>query len=291
MFFLQQIINGLAQGSIYALMAIGYAIILGVVGLVTFVHGEVVMIGAFAGYYAYTYLNVGFFGALLAGFAASWVMGYIIDRVCYRPFRRVGSEIALICTIGMSIFLKAFGQVTFGTTQKLMPDLFGSGAVVLGDIRISYIQIFVVSVVIVLSLGLQQLLYRTRIGLFLRAVSMDKDAAALAGVNVNKTISIGNSLGCALGGVSGVLFAVYYNAVHPLMGGSAAMKAFAATVFGGLGSIPGAAIGGLLLGIFETFGVTVFSSGYRDIIAFALLIIVLLIRPSGLLGRKAEVNS
>lgn len=291
MFVLQQVINGLAQGSIYALMAIGYSTILGIVGLVTFVHGEVVMVGAFAGYYAYTFLSAGFFGALFAGFAASWILGYLIDRVCYRPFRRAPSEIALICTIGMSIFLKALGQVAFGTTQKLMPDLFGSGAIVLGGIRIGYIQVFVIAVVVVLCLALQQLLYRTRIGMYLRAVSMDKDAAVLTGVDVNRTISIGNSLGCALGGVSGVLFAVYYNAVHPLMGGTAAMKAFAATVFGGLGSIPGAAIGGLILGIFETFGVTAFSSGYRDIIAFALLILVLLIRPSGLLGRKVEVNS
>lgn len=291
MFFFQQVINGLAQGSIYALMAIGFSMIMGVVGLVTFVYGEVIMIGAFGAYYFYTALHTGFAVALLAGFAAAYALGIILEQVCYRPFRKAPEEIALICTIGMSIFLKSIGQVVFGAEQKLMPDVFGDRYLALGSIRVPVTQIVVIAIVILLCIALQRMLYRTRLGISLRAVSMDKDAAALVGINVNGIITIGNSIGCALGGVAGVLLGVYYNSVHPLMGSTASMKAFAAAVLGGLTSIPGAALGGVLLGLFETFGVAVFSSGYRDIIAFVILIVVLLLRPSGILGRKsAEVR-
>jgi len=288
MFFLQQLINGVAQGSIYALMAIGFSMVLGVVGLVTFVHGEVIMIGAFGGFYAYTFFHANIATALLAGFAAAWVLGMIIEKTCYKPFRNAPEEIALICTIGLSILLKSLGQVVFGTEQHLMPDFFGDKFFAFGEIRISYIQIFIVAVVILMCLGLQLFLYRTKLGISLRAVSMSKNAAALLGVNVNHAILIGNSIGCAMGGVAGVLLAIYYNSVHPLMGSSAGMKAFTAAVFGGLTSIPGAALGGMLLGICENLGVAVFSAGYRDIIGFVILIVILLIRPSGILGRKGS---
>ncbi len=286
MFFLQQLINGVAQGSIYALMAIGFSMVFGVVGLVTFVHGEVIMIGAFGGFYLYTFCHADIIASLLAGFAAAWILGIIIEKVCYKPFRKAPEEIALICTIGLSILLKSLGQIVFGTEQKLMPDFFNDRFLALGNFRIAYIQLFIVGVVILMCLGLQFLLYRTKTGIALRAVSMSKDAAALLGVNVNRTILLGNSIGCALGGVAGVLLAIYYNSVHPLMGASASMKAFTAAVFGGLTSIPGAALGGLLLGIIENLGVAAFSAGYRDIIAFVILIAVLLFRPSGILGRK-----
>ncbi|HYH04261.1 MAG TPA: branched-chain amino acid ABC transporter permease [Bacillota bacterium] len=286
MFWLQQIFNGLTQGSIYALMAIGYSIILGIIGLVTFVHGEVIMIGAFAGFFMVSFLHTNIFLALLAGFGASWILGVIIEKVCYRPFRNAPREIALIATIGLSILLRSLCQVCFGTEQKLMPDLLGNRFFTLGDIRITYIQILIILIVIVFSLLLQQFFYRTKAGIALRAVSMNKKAAALVGVNVNRTILIGNALGCALGGVSGVLLGIYYNSVHPVMGASVAMKAFTATVFGGVGSIPGAALGGILLGVFENLGVAVFSSGYRDIVSFSILIAVLLIRPQGIMGRK-----
>jgi branched-chain amino acid transport system permease protein len=286
MFFLQQLINGVAQGSIYALMAIGFSMIFGVVGLVTFVHGEVIMIGAFGAFYMYQCCHVNIIGALIAGFIVAWILGMFIEKICYKPFRNFPEEIALICTIGLSTLLKSLAQVVFGTEQKLMPDFFGGKYFAFGDVRISYIQLFIIAVVILLCVALQLMLYRTKTGIALRAVSMDKSAAALLGVNVNRTILLGNSIGCALGGVSGVLLAIYYNSVHPLMGASACMKAFAATVFGGMGSIPGAALGGLLLGVAENLGVAFSSAGYRDIIAFVILIGVLLIRPSGILGRK-----
>jgi branched-chain amino acid transport system permease protein len=177
-------------------------------------------------------------------------------------------------------------QVIFGTEQKFMPDLLGTSVVVMGDLRISYVQIMIIAIVIALSALLQLVLYKTRTGVALRAVSMDKTAAALLGVNVNRTVLIGNAIGCALGGVAGVLIGIYYNSVYALLGASVAMKAFASVVFGGLTSIPGAAVGGLVLGVIENMAVTLFSSGYKDIVAFIVIIVILVIKPSGILGRK-----
>ncbi len=288
MFFMQQLINGIAQGSIYALMAIGFSMVFGIVGLVTFVHGEVIMIGAFAGFYVHTVFHADIFTSLLAGFVAAWLLGVLIEKLCYKPFRNSPEEIALICTIGLSILLKSLGQVVFGTEQQLMPDFFKDQFITIGSIRVALIQVFIIVIVVLMCLGLQFLLYRTKTGIALRAVSMNKNAAALLGVNVDKTILLGNCIGCALGGAAGVLLAIYYNSVHALMGGSASMKAFTAAVFGGLTSIPGAAIGGLILGVVENLGVAVFSAGYRDIISFAILIGILMIRPSGILGRKGN---
>jgi branched-chain amino acid transport system permease protein len=226
------------------------------------------------------------FLALLSGFAASWVLGTVIDRICYRPFREAARETALIATIGLSIALRSSAQVIFGTQQKFMPDMFGNRFLAFGEVRITYTQLFVLSTVMFLCILLQQLVTNTKFGVALRAVSMDKKAAALLGVDVNRAVLLGNALACGLGGISGVLLGMYYNAIHPLMGAAMAMKAFTSTVFGGLGSIAGAAIGGFLLGIFENFGVALLSSGYRDIFTFLILVIVLLLRPSGIMGRK-----
>lgn len=286
MFFLQQLINGLTQGMIYALMAIGFSVIYGVVGLVSFVHGEIIMLGAFTGFFMISFLGSNLLFALIVGFIVTWILGMVVDSLAYRPFKNAPREIPLIMTIGLSIFLRSLTQVILGTQQRVIPNIFEGKYFVIGDIRITYIQIIIAVIVIALSLALQQFLYRTRTGLSLRAVSMDKDAAALVGVNVSKTIRTGYSLGCALGGVSGVLLGIYYNSVHPVMGASASMKAFASTVFGGLTSIPGAAIGGIVLGIAENLGVGYLHSGFRDIIAFVIIIAILLIRPSGIMGRK-----
>lgn len=286
MFFLQQLLNGLTQGSIYALMAIGYSIILGVVGLVSFVHGEVIVYGAFAGFYVLLLSKGNIILALFAGFAASWMLGIAIDKLCYQPFRQRAREIALIATIGLSITLRSSAQVFFGTQQKFMPDMFQNRFFAFGEVRVAYTQIFVFAVVIGLCVILQQIVTKTYFGMSLRAVSMNKKAAALLGVDVDRAVLLGNAMACGLGGISGVLLGMYYNAIHPLMGATMAMKAFTATVFGGLGSIAGAVIGGLLLGVFENLGVAMLSSGYRDIVAFLILIAVLLVKPSGILGRK-----
>lgn len=289
-FLLQQLINGLTQGMIYALMAIGFSVIYGVVGLVSFVHGEIIMLGAFTGFFMISFVGSNLIFALAAGFIITWILGMFVDRLAYRPFQNAPREIPLIMTIGLSIFLRSLTHLVLGSQQRVVPNIFDGKFFVIGDIRITYIQIVIALLVIFLSFALHQFLYRTRTGLALRAVSMDKKAAALVGINVRKTIQKGYSLGCALGGVSGVLLGIYYNSVNPVMGASASMKAFASTVFGGLTSIPGAAIGGIVLGMAENLGVGYLNSGYRDIIAFIIIIAVLLIKPSGILGWKEAGN-
>ncbi len=288
MYYLQLTMDGLAQGAIYALMAIGYAVIMGNLGLVTFTYGEVVMIGAFAGgFYSLAVLKLGIVVSLLVGFAASWLIGMVIEVVCYRRWPDGPSQIWLIATIGISTILKSGGQVVFGTEQKFVPDVY-DGVWIVGGIRIMHIQAAIIVVLFVLSLCLWFFLKKTRLGMQLKAVSMDKKAAALLGVRVPRVMLVGNAIGCALGGIAGVLLGVYYNSVFAIMGAVAGLKAFAAGVFGGLTSIPGAAIGGLLLGVLENLGVAIFSSGWRDIIGFSVMIIILLVRPSGLLGRKGS---
>lgn len=288
MYYLQLSMDGLAQGAIYALMAIGYAVIMGNLGLVTFTYGEVVMIGAFAGgFYCLAVLKLGIILSLFAGFCASWIIGMVIEVLCYRRWPNGPSQIWLIATIGISTILKSGGQVVFGTEQKFVPDIL-DGMWTVGGIRIMHIQAAIIGVLFFLSFCLWVFLKKTRLGMQLKAVSMDKKAAALLGVNVPRVMLVGNAIGCALGGIAGVLLGVYYNSVFAIMGGVAGLKAFAAAVFGGLTSIPGAAIGGLLLGVLENLGVAIFSSGWRDIIGFSVMIIILLVRPSGLLGRKGS---
>jgi branched-chain amino acid transport system permease protein len=209
----------------------------------------------------------------------------VIELVCYRRWPNGPSQIWLIATIGVSTILKSGGQVVFGTEQKFVPDIYDD-LWTIGSIRILHIQAVIIGVLLFLAICLWFFLKKTRLGMQLKAVSMDKTAAALLGVNVQRVMMTGNALGCALGGIAGVLLGMYYNSVFAIMGAVAGLKAFAAAVFGGLTSIPGAAIGGVLLGILENLGVAVFSSGWRDIIGFSVMIIILMVRPSGLLGRK-----
>ncbi len=286
LYYLQQTTDGIAQGAIYALMAIGYAVIMGNLGLVTFTYGEVVMMGAFAGgFYGLAVLKLGIFVSLLMGFAMSWIIGMVIEVVCYRRWPNGPSQIWLIATIGVSTILKSGGQVVFGTEQRFVPDVY-TGLWEIGGIRIMHIQAAIIAVLFIMAACLWFFLRKTRLGMQLKAVSMDKKAAALLGVPVRRVMLVGNALGCALGGVAGVLLGVYYNSVFAIMGSVAGLKAFAAGVFGGLTSIPGAAVGGILLGIIENWTVAYFSSGWRDIVGFTMMIVILIVKPSGLLGRK-----
>lgn len=287
---LDQLINGLAQGGIYALTAIGFAIIYGMIGLVTFAHGEVYMIGAFAGFFLLTRLNVGFALALCGGLIAAGFVGFGIERIAFKPLRHVTPTTSLICTIGISIILKNLAQIVFGAQTQAMPTVFPEVYFDLWGTRISLMQMVVITMSILLIVILQCFIYKTRLGLAIRAVSMDQKAAALMGMDVDRIIRVGFSIGSALSGAAGVMVALYYNAVYPLMGSVAGMKAFSSGVLGGLTSIPGAALGGLILGVAESLGIHFISSGYRDIIAFGILILILLIRPQGLLGRKADTR-
>ena len=290
MYILEQLVNGVCQGAIYALMAIGYSLIVGVTGLVTFTFGEVIMMGAFSAYYLFHFFGVHIVWAILAGFAAAGVLGMGIYKVCYERFLESPRHISLICTIGMSLLIRNIAQLCFGTESKGLPRIL-AGYVELGTMRFSQLQLLIIGVVIFLSVVLTLFFKKTRAGLRVRCVSEDRKAAALLGINVGKTALLGNSIGCALGGVAGVLLAFYYSNVYPTMGGAASLKAFSSAVLGGMDNIAGAAGGGLLIGLCENLGIMVISSGLRDVIAFVFLIVVLLIRPQGLFGKAGGATN
>lgn len=282
MYILEQLINGLAQGAIFALVAIGFTMILGITGLVTFCYGEIVMIGGYASYYVFTYIGNNVPLAILAAFICSGLLGWIVHKVCYQKFLNEKSHLAsLVCTLAMAYLLKNMAQITFGVQMKSMPNIFNGKSIMLGEIRITYLQILIIAVVIVLSILLSLFLKKTRIGAALRAVRQDKIAAALVGIDASRITTLGNCIGSALGGIAGVLFSLNYLSVDPLMGVDIGMKAFSSAIIGGMISIPAAAIGGAAIGVTENMSVVIFASSMRNIVAFAFLIIVLIFKPEG----------
>jgi branched-chain amino acid transport system permease protein len=285
-YYLSQMINGICQGSIYALMAIGFSVVFGVVGLVTFTHGEVIMIGAFAAFYAFQLVGNNLLIGILASFAASAFIGVFVYKVCYERFLDAPEYISLICTIGVSMLLKSLAQIVFGPNNKPMLDVVPNQFYGWGTVGVTLVQLIVIATVASLSILLYFFLNRTRWGIMLRAVSQDRKAAALMGINVKRTILAGNCIGCGLGGVAGMLLAIYYQTLVATMGGSAGMKAFASSVLGGLSDVPCAALGGFILGIVENLGITFSSASFRDIFAFVFLLIVLLIKPEGFAHKK-----
>jgi branched-chain amino acid transport system permease protein len=286
---LQQIINGLTQGSIYSLIAIGFTLIFGVLGLVNFAHGEVYMMGAFLGFYLVTALKMPVFPALLLAMAGSAILGIIVELIAFRPLRKAPDVAPMVCTLGLSVVLQNAGMIAFGTeTQGMPPDLFQFEFYPFLGAQISSIQLLIFGISLGLMVMLQLILYRSRTGKAIRATAQNKDVAQLMGVNINRVIAATFALGSALGGAAGVLVGIYYNAFYPTMGFLAGLKAFIATVFGGLTSVPGAVAGGLILGVVENLGAAYISSGYRDLIAFVILILVLLFKPSGLFGRNLQ---
>lgn len=288
MYVLQQLINGISQGSIYALMAIGYTLIVGVVGLVTFAYGEMVMIGAMSAYLFYVFVVPNFFLGLLVAFIAAGLAGIFIHKVAYERFLTAPSYISLLCTVGCSILIKNIAQIAFGSQVNAVPKTFKVSSVTFfdGQVYITTLHMMVIGIVIVLAVGLTLFLNKTRLGLKLRAVSQDKKAARLCGINVKGITLLGNIVGTGLGGVAGLLFATYLTNVSTIFGTVVGLKAISACVLGGMTNIPGAAIGAMLIGILENFGIAVFSSSYRDVFAFAFVLIALSVRPQGLLVRS-----
>ncbi|GMA97639.1 branched-chain amino acid ABC transporter permease [Pelosinus sp. IPA-1] len=286
--FLQQIINGLAQGSIYALIGIGFALIFGVLGLVHFAHGEVYMIGAFLGFMLVSVFHLDVFSSLLIAMVGAAILGVIVEGIAFKPLRKAPDVAPMVCTLGLSVVLQNVADLIWGSDTKSIPDVIPNHVVPFLGAQISFQQIFIFAVSIILMIGLQFVLYRSKIGRAIRATAQNKDAAALMGVNIDTVIASTFAVGSALGGAAGVLVGVYYNAFYPMMGFMAGLKAFTATVLGGLTSVPGAVLGGLILGVAENLGAAYISSGYRDIFAFAILILVLLIKPSGILGRGIQ---
>lgn len=285
--FWEQLINGLTLGSTYALIALGYTMVYGIIQLINFAHGEIYMFGAFAGLFLVTVLGVNIFIALIGAMIFCMVLGMLVERIAYRPLRGKSSRLsALISAIGVSIFLSTLMALLRGPNTTRYPEVFAVKTYSLGLVEISSLQIIILLVAFLLMAGLTFMVQKTRLGKAMRACSQDLDASYLMGINVNRIISFTFAIGSALAAAGGVMVGIYYNAVWPYMGMMAGLKAFSAAVLGGIGSIPGAMIGGITLGVLEILGVAYLSSSYKDAIAFAILILVLLIRPQGIMGKK-----
>ena len=289
MLFVQQLINGVAQGSLFALLAISFAIVYGVMRLVNFATGSLYMIGAFSGLFIVRYVVRDVFVAILAGALAGYIVAFVLEKLAFKALRGVARIASLICTIGFSVFLNELAAVLFGSEVKSMPAFYGQTAFRITGVAVSWLQVVMVATAATVLIILQLFIYKTKMGLAIRTVSLDYRTAALMGINVDRTISIAFSIAGAMAGIAGVLAAVYYNAVAFNMGNLPGLKSFSAAVFGGLTSIPGAIVGGYLLGIIENFGVQIVSTGYRDIIGFIVLVAFLLFRPRGILGRKTSM--
>ncbi len=294
--FTQQLINGLALGAVYALIALGYTMVYGILQLINFAHGDVYMVGAYLGIISFGVLSswgptahslaLSLAIAVVVAMVFCGAYGVVIERIAYRPLRNATKLAPLISAMGVSILLENFVMLAQGKEYKnLQPLLPAKGITVLGA-NISPVQIFILSTSVLLMVVLHLFVAKTRLGRAMRATSQDRVMAGLAGINVDQVISVTFLIGSALAAVAGIMVTLYYGVVHFFMGYLAGIKAFTAAVLGGIGSIPGAMLGGFLLGLIENFCASYISSAYKDAFAFIVLIIVLIIRPSGLLGQK-----
>lgn len=286
--FIQQLINGLFLGSIYALMALGYTMVYGIIKLINFAHGEIYMIGAFMGYFLLNQFQMGFFPALLLAMAGSALLGVLIEFLAYRPLRKSTRIAALITAIGVSYFLQNIMIYFFSSDTRPFPQVIELQNYQIGFLRISNIQLLILAVSLVLMIVLQLIVQKTKMGKAMRAVSVDADAAQLMGINVNRTISFTFALGSALAAAGGMLIGLYYNSIDPMMGVVPGLKSFVAAVLGGIGIIPGAALGGFVIGLLETLTTALGFSDYKDAVVYGVLILILLIRPAGILGKNVK---
>jgi len=286
--FIQQIINGISIGSIYALIALGYTMVYGIIKLINFAHGDILMIGAYAGLYCVLLFDLSLIPSIIIAMILCAVLGVITEKVAYKPLRNAPRIAVLITAIGVSFLLEYVMVYFFKANSRTYPaDFFSFGSANIGNITISIDKMMVAAITIVLMILVQLIIKKTKLGKSIRAVSSDQDAAQLMGVSVDKAISFTFILGSALAGVAGVMYGAMFT-INPLMGIQPGIKAFVAAVFGGIGSIPGAILGGILLGVIETLVSAYFSSSIKDAVAFAILIIVLIVRPSGLLGKNVK---
>ena len=300
-YFLQQLINGVTLGAIYGLIAIGYTMVYGIIGMINFAHGDVFMIGAFISLIALILLGLGGITwiplALLIVLIASMLLtaayGWTVERLAYRPLRGSFRLAPLISAIGMSIFLQNYVQIAQGARVKPLPPMIRGGFTLMErdgfTVALSYLQIIIVVVTVVLMAGFSLLIARTALGRAQRACEQDRVMASLLGINVDRTISLTFVMGAALAAVAGMMFVLYYGVIDFFIGFLAGIKAFTAAVLGGIGSLPGAMLGGLLIGLIETFWSAYFTIEYKDVAAFSILILVLIFLPTGLLG-KPEVE-
>lgn len=284
--FIQQVINGLMLGSVYALLALGYTMVYGIIKLINFAHGDIYMLGAYFGYFFIKVLHLNFFIALILSMAVSAVIGVLIEYIAYRPLRHSPRIAVLISALGISFLLENGMTYLYGSDQRSFPQAIKTVQYHFYGIQVSNIQLIIAVTSVVLMLLLTYVVKRTKMGRAMRAVSADPDAATLMGININHTISFTFAIGSALAAAGGVLIGLYYNSIDPLMGMTPGLKAFVAAVLGGIGIIPGAAVGGWLIGILETMVQATSFSAYKDAVVYAMLIVILLIKPTGILGKN-----
>jgi branched-chain amino acid transport system permease protein len=293
--FLQQLVNGVTWGSVYALIALGYTMVYGILRLINFAHGDVYMLGAFFAYYTARFAGTALSPSpghavlvLISAMAGCGIVGFFIERFAYRPVRKSSRLAALITAIGVSLLLENGGVLLFGADPKFFPQIIPSSNIPLGNgVTISNQQIIILLVALTLMLALRFIVINTRVGKAMRAVSHSHTAAALMGISVDRIITFTFVLGSTLAAAAGVLVALQNPKIEPYMGIMPGLKAFVAAVLGGIGNIPGAVIGGLVMGIAEVMVVGYLSPTYRDAIAFVLLIVILLVRPAGILGKAS----
>jgi branched-chain amino acid transport system permease protein len=283
--FLQQIINGLATGSIYAMVALGYTMIYGILGLINFAQGEIYMAGAFTAVLLISWLHIGFVPAFILALGVSSVVGVLMERLVFRPLRNSNPLIPLIAAIGTSLSLQSLARILFGPNNRPFPIKFDYTVVDILGAKIPTIDIVILGASSLLMVALTVFVKRSKYGRAMVASAVDGDAARLMGINVDSMVILTFIIGSVLSGAAGVMTAVYYNATYPSMGMLTGLKAFSAAILGGVGSIPGAIVGGLILGVAENLGAAYISSGLKDAVAFAIMIIVLIIRPSGIFGK------
>ena len=296
-FVLQNLLNGIAAGAIYALIALGYTMVYGILKLINFAHGDIFMVGSFVGFYAggfiasrmqgrddlATFMTAG--GVMLVAMIVCGILGYLNERIAYRPLRNAPRIASLITAIGVSFLLEYGGQMVFGADPKFFPTLVPKHVIVVGGVATTNFQLIVLVTALIFMGLLQYIVYGTKFGRAMRAVSFNYETSALMGIPTDRVISLTFVLGSSLAAVAGILYGLAYPKIDPLMGVMPGLKAFVAAVLGGIGNVPGAMVGGLLIGIIEAFVGASAWSNYRDAIAFVILIVILLFRPSGLFGK------
>lgn len=283
---LNYLINGISLGSIYAIIALGYTMVYGIAKMLNFAHGDVIMVGGYISFCATSYLGLPVIPSVLLSIFVCTVLGIVIEKLAYKPLRSATSLAVLITAIGVSYFLQNAALLIWSSNPKAFPNMVNLPPLVIGDIQISAVSLVTIAACIIIMAVLTLFTNKTKMGKAMRAVSEDKDAARLMGIHVDATISLTFAIGSGLAAIAGVLLCSAYPTLMPTTGAMPGIKAFTAAVFGGIGSIPGAMLGGILLGVIEIFGKAYISTQLSDAIVFSVLIIILLVKPTGLLGKK-----